>query len=65
MHDGGEIMTFIDSVITGLAVGLGSTIGTYLASRHVISKMEKFEKMLANKLKAETQTPEVNHHLTS
>jgi len=51
-------MTFIDSVITGLAVGLGSTIGSYIAARYAISKVEKIEKKLISKLKTEIRKPQ-------
>ena len=45
------MMTFIDSVVTGMATGLGSAIGTYIATRHVVSEMEKFENRLMKKVK--------------
>ena len=43
-------MTFFDSVVTGLATGLGSAIGTYLATKHVVRRMEAIENKMLRKL---------------
>lgn len=42
-------MTFFDSVITGLATGMGSAIGTYVATKAVVRNIERLEKEILRK----------------
>jgi len=39
-------MTAIESILTGIFTGLGSAIGTYLATRTFIKNFERIEKKL-------------------
>jgi hypothetical protein len=37
-----------NSMITGLFVGIGSTLGTYLVTKHFIKNIERIEERLKN-----------------
>lgn len=43
-------MTFIDSMITGVAVGMGSGIGGYIATRYAIIHIERFNSHIKGRL---------------
>lgn len=44
-------MTFIDTVVTGLATGLGAALGTWLANRGIIKRLERYERKLKRRVK--------------
>ena len=38
--------SLINAMVTGLFVGMGSTIGTYLVTKHFVRNLEKLEEKL-------------------
>jgi len=45
-------------MITGLFVGIGSTLGTYIVTKHFIKNLERLEVALKDKAKGELAIPE-------
>lgn len=45
-----DIDTLLTAMITGIFVGLGSTVGAYIANRHIVKTLEKFEKAISESL---------------
>ena len=40
--------TLINSMLTGLFVGIGSTVGTWLVTKHFIKNLERLEAKIKN-----------------
>jgi hypothetical protein len=45
--------SLLNAAITGLFVGAGSTIGTYLVTKHFIRNLEALEQKIKEKAKTE------------
>lgn len=44
-----DLETILTSILIGLFAGLGSTIGNYLATKHIIKNLERVEKAVREK----------------
>ena len=45
-----DLNSLVNSMITGLFVGIGSTLGTYIVTKHFIKNLEKLEAALKDKV---------------
>jgi hypothetical protein len=42
---------FFNSILTGVSVGIGSTIGAWMIKHHFIDRLERLEKQLGDKIR--------------
>ncbi len=47
-----DVSTLLISMVTGLFAGIGTTVGTYLANKHLVENMKKLEKAAVEAIRA-------------
>jgi hypothetical protein len=54
--------SLLNAAVNGLFVGAGSTIGTYLVTRHFIRNLERLEELVKEKAKLEKEANDGKQH---